>query len=213
MMKIQVISPLRFEKKSTLLRWAWLSLPWVAALCLMVVGPAVYAQQDTQHSTLRDSDGDTYPNSTERREGTDPLDAEDYPGRSPKASEAEQKSAGFPADGCRLGFRQAGSRLCINTFVQGATSYNNAAVFCRDQKAHVCTYEDFRYLFVRTTLDALYNPLGRWIGNMVHDDLVFCGNAPITVNNDPDIGNFEGQCNKSDIRQYWCCHDDDNNDL
>jgi hypothetical protein len=160
---------------------------------------------DTDRGVLLvDTDGDGFPDLTESIEMTNPLDANDYPG-----SDAPDEAAdpGFPATSCRSGYRQAGSRLCISPNVHNAKTYANAIVYCRDRRGRVASYGDLRYLYVRTSLDAAYNPNGRWIGNFVDDDKALCGNRSITVNNDPDIGNFEGECNRFGNRNFWCAHD------
>ena len=108
---------------------------------------------------------------------------------------------------CRSGFMPAGSRLCISTNANSARSYANAMVFCRDRRSRVASYGDLRYLYVRTGIDAAFNPNGRWIGNFVDDDRALCGNRAITRDNDPDIGNFEGTCNRFDTRSFWCAYD------
>lgn len=108
---------------------------------------------------------------------------------------------------CRTGFQPAGPRLCISVNAHNARSYANAMVFCRDRRSHVASYGDLRYLFVRTAVDAAYNPSGRWIGNLVDDDRALCGNRAITYDNDPDIGNFEGKCSRFDNRSFWCAYD------
>lgn len=163
--------------------------------------------QETAFDTDRqqwivDTDKDTYPDMTEELEGTDSLDPNDIPGGSPPPS------AGFPSATCRSGFINAGSRLCITSATQNATSYRSATAACRDRLAHVCTHEDLSYLYLRSSLDASFNPSGKWIGNIVGDDDVLCGNKSVTFDNDPDTANFEGECNKADLRAYWCCHDD-----
>jgi hypothetical protein len=114
----------------------------------------------------------------------------------------------FPAASCRSGYQQAGPRMCVTLMEQGPATWVNASSACRTNRGHVCSYEDLTYLYQNSGLDASYNPLGRWIGNMPSDDQVFCGNAAITVNGDPDIPNFEGTCAKTDMRRFWCCHDD-----
>ena len=159
---------------------------------------------------LVDTDGDGFPDLTESLELTNPFDATNYPGSdmpAEKADEGEVADPGFPATSCRSGYRQAGSRLCISTNVHNARSYANAMVYCRDRRGRVASYGDLRYLYVRTSLDAAYNPSGRWIGNFVDDDRALCGNRSITTNNDPDIGNFEGECSRFDNRNFWCAHD------
>jgi hypothetical protein len=153
---------------------------------------------------LADTDDDSFPDLTEAMEGTNPLDAESYPGSD--AAEAADE-ADFPAGSCRSGFRQAGSRLCVSTNVNAAATFANALVFCRDRQSTVADYGDLRYLYVRSTLDAAYNPNGRWIGNFVDDDTALCGNRAITSDNDPDIANFEGECSRFDSRGFWCAHD------
>ena len=189
-------------------------LSLVVSVGLLLGAQGAYAQADEQPFDtergilLEDRDGDGYPDLTERRAQTDPDDAEDYPGR-PAEEEAEAQAGGFPTAACRPGFRQAGPRLCVSLIVQPARQYDTASVLCRDLRSHVCTYEDLYYLYVRSTLDASYNPFGRWIGNIVADDFVLCGGRSITFNNDPDIENFERTCLKIDVRGYFCCHDDE----
>ncbi len=152
---------------------------------------------------LIDTDGDGFPDLTESIELPNPLDANDYPGSdAPEVEADEAEDPGFPAGSCRFGYRQAGSRLCISTNVHNATSYANAIVYCRDRRGRVASYGDLRYLYVRTSLDAAYNPQGRWIGNFVDDDKALCGNRSITTTNDSDIGNFEGECNRFDSRNF-----------
>lgn len=119
-------------------------------------------------------------------------------------------AVGFPTAACRPGYIQAGPRLCMSQFVQNAASFANAMVSCRNQRGRVASYGDLRYLYVNTNLDASYNPNGRWIGpELSADDQALCGNRDITSDNDPDIGNFEGTCNRFDSRAYWCAHDDE----
>lgn len=100
----------------------------------------------------------------------------------------------------------SGVGLCI-TGLQSAQRYDEAQKVCRDKRGRVASYEDLFYLFRNTALDASYNPYTRWIGNLVQDDGALCGNADITYDDDPEIWNFEGTCNKTDSRQYWCAHD------
>lgn len=156
---------------------------------------------DETQTWLYDADGDSWPDITEQRGGTDMLDPSSHPGPDPDAN--------FPAIACRPGFIQAGSRMCINQNTQNATTYANASVNCRNQYARVCSYEDLTYLYVNTGLDATYNPMTSWIGNIVADNSVLCGNVHINNANDPDIWDFENACHKNDPRPYWCCHDDD----
>lgn len=189
-------------------------LPLVLALLFAAAGAA--AAQPTRQRLpfdterrifLVDTDSDTFPDVTEEIEKTDPYDGNDFPGR--QQSLGLQKDSGFPTSGCRAGFRQAGSRLCISELVEDAETFANAAVVCRNQRAYVCGYEELRFLYLSTNLDANYNASGRWLGDWTGDDQVTCGNRSITTDNDPDISNFEGVCDRGDLRGFWCCHDDE----
>jgi hypothetical protein len=108
---------------------------------------------------------------------------------------------------CRTGFQPAGQRLCISVNAHSPRTYANAMTYCRDRRSRVASYGDLRYLYVRTAVDAAYNPKSRWIGNFVDDDHALCGNRSITYDNDPDIGNFEGTCRRFDNRSFWCAYD------
>ncbi len=117
-------------------------------------------------------------------------------------------AAAVPTGQCRPGYTERGPRMCISNLRPGA-NYPNATSVCRNEYAAVCTYEDLTYLYINSSADASYNASGRWIGPLADDDRAYCGNRNITFDNDPDIWNFEGTCNKSDTRRYWCCHDRD----
>ncbi|MEM7584192.1 MAG: hypothetical protein AAF560_12465 [Acidobacteriota bacterium] len=170
-----------------------------------------YEKFDTDRQEwLVDTDGDGIVDLTEEIAGTDALDATEFPGAEgePEAATRDNtKSAGFPTSSCRSSFRQAASRLCIDQDEQNATTYDRAQARCRSRLAHVCSYEDLFYLYYYSSLDSSYNPNGLWLGDFVGDDQVLCGNKSITFNGDPDQYNFEGACNKSNSRQYYCCHD------
>jgi hypothetical protein len=85
--------------------------------------------------------------------------------------------------------------------------YEHAAFRCKDENARVCTYEDFYSIYIVTPWDPYFNVKNTWIGNMVGDDAVLCGNKDITEDGDVDIYNFEGVCNKHDPQGYFCCRD------
>ena len=152
----------------------------------------------------RDSDG--FPDITEALEGTDMFDANDNPGVD-SLDPPDEQEAGFPAGTCRPGYIQAGNTLCISDDEQNPRRYRGAVRRCRNRRGNVCSYEDLTYLYLTSSLDEYYNPLGKWIGNMPADDQVFCGNRSITFDGDPDIRNFEGTCGKNEQRSFWCCHD------
>ncbi len=173
--------------------------------------PMSDAMFDTDRNMiLKDSDGDGIPDLTETLEGTNPNDKSDFQGvhgELEAANSTNVEAVGFPTTACRPGYRQVGSRLCISTNVQNATRYPWAQRRCRVQRGRMASYEDLYYLYIHSNLDASYNPNGRWIGNMVADDNALCGNRSITFNGDPDRDNFEGTCNKNNVRGYWCAHD------
>lgn len=85
--------------------------------------------------------------------------------------------------------------------------YELAALRCKRENARVCTYEDYYAIYAGTGWSEFFNVKGKWIGNMVGDDDVLCGNKDVTYTGDPDYKNFEGACNKHDTRQYFCCRD------
>jgi hypothetical protein len=104
---------------------------------------------------------------------------------------------------CTLGSR--GFAMTCGISICPAARYDVAAANCHAYGGRICTYEDFSYVFLTSNWELFYNTQGKWIGNMINDDEVFCGNRAITFNGDADIYNFEGHCNKSNLRQYWCC--------
>ncbi|TQV87793.1 hypothetical protein [Aliikangiella coralliicola] len=186
------------------------SLFSVSALSNEVIASNSGSIFDPETSTyVLDSDLDSFPDKTEIIGGTNPLDGQDYPGAEEAlALETQGNDINiFPGTSCRSGFRLAGARLCISTTTQNATRYDTAQARCRAKLSHVASYEDLFYLYLYSSLDASYNPNGKWIGNMIDDDDAFVGNRTISYNNDPDIWNFEGHANKSNSRAYWCAHD------
>jgi len=119
-------------------------------------------------------------------------------------------AVGFPTAACREGFIQAGPRLCITQAVQQAAQFDTAMVRCRNKRARVATYGDLYYLYRNVTWDYLYSPGEKWLGeDVIRDDTALCGNMPTWGDDTPSQENFEGTCNKNDIRQYWCAHDDE----
>jgi hypothetical protein len=169
---------------------------------------------------LYDTDGDTFPDLTEEIGGTDPFDEHSNPRALMEAAAVEHGGAG-PGVGNRVGFTRrecrpgfvwhaGGPNLCISQYTQNAVKYTQAQANCRLLQARVCTYEDLGYLYLSTNMDAAYDPAGgKWLADFTLDNNVNCGNASITFNNDPEIWDFEGTCDKSNQRAYWCCHDRD----
>jgi len=164
---------------------------------------------------LFDTDGDTFPDLTEELGGTDPLDKDSNPlallGQEPDPSGAVGK-VGFTSKACRSGFVAVPGApfMCISQWVQDAARYAIATTSCRNQNARVCSYEDLGYIYFMTKYDASFNAAGgKWLGDFTQDDYVNCGNFTVTFDNDPNIYNFEGTCNKMESHAYWCCHDRD----
>jgi hypothetical protein len=117
-------------------------------------------------------------------------------------------AASFPAPQCRQGYTQRGSRLCIGPLRPGVNNYGAAAEDCRDRYANVCSVDDLIYLYVNSQADANYNPRNRWLGNVVDQNSVLCGDRDITSDNDNDMWNFADVCTRSTgPHSYWCCHD------
>jgi hypothetical protein len=112
---------------------------------------------------------------------------------------------------CKPGYMQVSTRLCITPSPQSTIGFgfDHALANCRRRGGRVATYGDLYYLYYYTDLDASFNPNGKWLGpDLIGDDWALCGNADVTYDNDPDINNFEGTCNKHDWwRDYWCAHD------
>ncbi len=165
---------------------------------------------------LFDADDDGFPDVTERLGGTDPEDSNSSPLQTLLAAEAGKtdevrkgtEKVGFQREACRTGFSTSSGalRLCI-TATQNATNYMQATANCRAKSSRLCSYEDLTYLYIGSSADVVYDPRLKWLGDFVDNDRVACGDRSITFNNDPDIWNFEGTCNKGERRTYWCCHD------
>jgi hypothetical protein len=124
-------------------------------------------------------------------------------------------SAGnIPVASCPNGYRTirfpsgTAAGICIHSTPGPVTTFQNAAFLCQLAGAHVASAEDLSFVYTSTSLEAFYNPNGKWLGpGVVGDDQALCGNRDITFNGDPDQTNFEGPCNKSSSRQYWCAMD------
>jgi hypothetical protein len=164
--------------------------------------------EDTTHEDLRDAE------LTERATDMQATDMSD-PATNPTdeyVGVAGLEGAGFPGNNCRSGFIQAGPRLCIDEEARQPKRYRRAVLDCRNSRSNVCSVEDLHYLYFSTNFDADYNPRPgnrrSWLGNVVGDSTVLCGDRSITTNNDPDIHNFDGVCDANERQPYWCCHDD-----
>ena len=154
---------------------------------------------------LAATDGDSWPDLTEELGGTDPYDAASNAGNLVAAELPSEKELDFPSSPCRGTFTQRGLRLCI-TGLKTAATYRVASATCSVIGARVCGFEDLYYIYNQTAFDASYNPLGKWLGDFTADNRVLCGNKSITFNNDPDINDFDGECDSRQSRFYWCCH-------
>jgi hypothetical protein len=168
---------------------------------------------------LGDRDGDGVPDLTEGIAGSDPADASDTPrGRTEEVIEEylSQKVPRTPSQGvCLSNYVQFGP-LCIWSNPQAYEwRYDDASNLCRIVGGYlqvgnprVATYEDlFHIYYWYSSATSSYNPKNRWIGNTVGDNKVLCGNRHVNYSGDPDRYDFEGTCNKSDKRSFWCAYD------
>lgn len=162
---------------------------------------------------LFDTDGDTFPDLTEKLTHTDPAD----PNSNPLALLTPPPSGGavpgeradkvfIQSSTCRWDFANPAPRLCI-TAAQSAGTYFHAVSQCGVNYSRICTHDDLSYLYAQSSLDYQYDPNGKWLGDSLQDDYVNCGNASITFDNDPDMLNFDGTCHRGESHSFFCCHD------
>jgi hypothetical protein len=105
----------------------------------------------------------------------------------------------FQSSVCRPGYVQVGPRLCM-TALRGPHSFGNAHVDCQDNFGRIATYGDWYYRHQRVN----GNPLpvvGVWLGDTTGNNLVLFVNSS-------NIGNFDGETSRGDVRRYVCAHDD-----
>lgn len=115
-----------------------------------------------------------------------------------------------PRLSCSTSFTSINGRLCITTGVLNAATRRWAAARCIQyygEDSHVCTHDEYDYLFQYSSYDASFDPYGMWIGDYVEDSWSLCGNRSITYDGDPDITDFDGECgtNGTQSRPYRCC--------
>jgi hypothetical protein len=170
------------------------------------IEPPVDAEAALELLLEDDSDGDGTPDLIEVQEQTNPRDAADFPGA--PAGDVQAQS-GVPVANCFSSMRAIAGLFCIHANpLFPARSFPEAALTCKTWGGRIATYLDLFAVYVHTTLEPFYNPLGRWIGpELVGDDQALCGNRSITVDGDADTGNFEGTCQKTDKREWWCVVD------
>jgi hypothetical protein len=80
----------------------------------------------------------------------------------------------------------------------GQQNYNNAQNICYALGGHLPTYNEYYRIAQGNGVNPpiLYN--GDWIGHRGSDDQAYC------INSQGDINNFEGNCNKTDVRFFRC---------
>jgi len=113
-----------------------------------------------------------------------------------------------PRVSCSGSFTSINGRLCITTGVRNATTRRLAGARCMDyygEDAHVCTHDEYNYLFQYSSYDASFNPYGMWIGGYADDSTSYCGNRSVISNGHPNIDDFDGECGVHDTRPYRCC--------
>lgn len=104
---------------------------------------------------------------------------------------------GVPAVSCRPGYFPVGARLCM-TGAQPAASFANAMLLCMDIFGRVADYHDWRYRNQRG--DGIGAPVGWWLGPITADNTALFVNLP-------GAGDFDGETNRFELRNYACAHD------
>jgi hypothetical protein len=99
--------------------------------------------------------------------------------------------------GCPAFFSPAGANLCYGQW-RNPRTYAEAQRSCILDAAHVCTYDE-TYIIWSTFGHSQGMADGDWIGNVTADNKRLC------VNKDNDVTDFEGECDKRDVRRFRCC--------
>ena len=178
-----------------------LSVLLLSSACSESDAPDDVPVMDEPIDPKKDTDADGVPDLVEMFAGTSPSD----PAEAPKAPRTKGN--------CPTGWSKR-EMLCWSNLSSYATRYYYASLNCRGMVDYykapirVANYEDLSYLYISfPNLAASYNPRYSWIGNIVGDDKVLCGNKSITSSTDPDRYNFEGRCNKTNSKRFWCVMD------
>ena len=87
--------------------------------------------------------------------------------------------------------------ICMTNDI-GQQNYNNAQNTCYALGGHLPTYNEYYRIAQANGVNPpiLYN--GDWIGHRGGDDQTYC------INNQGDINNFEGNCNKNETHFFRC---------
>jgi hypothetical protein len=84
----------------------------------------------------------------------------------------------------------------------GGLSFNEAQNVCFALGGHIATYNEM-YRLAQTNGTGAVLIGGDWIGHRTGDDDAYCVNST-------GITNFEGNCNKNDIRSFRCVNSSTN---
>ncbi|MBK9258515.1 MAG: hypothetical protein IPM54_01615 [Polyangiaceae bacterium] len=102
-----------------------------------------------------------------------------------------------------LGGITRSNTICATIRFSGQ-NFNDAQNVCFALGGHIATYNElYRLALANGTGAALFN--GDWIGHRTGDDDAFCVNGT-------GITNFEGNCNKADVRTFRCVNSSTNNE-
>jgi hypothetical protein len=113
-----------------------------------------------------------------------------------------------PAFGCRSGYSQQGTRLCMSGY-QGPDTFANAELRCTDMLGRLSDINDWRYRRFRGDGAPVFTPSpGTWLGPRTADDraLFANGQSADQVGN-TDSQNFDGESNVFTPRYFTCSHD------
>lgn len=87
--------------------------------------------------------------------------------------------------------------ICATTWYLSGLNFNEAQNVCFALGGHISTYNElYRLSQVYGVGAVLFN--GDWMGNRAGDDQAYC------VNSSGNINNFEGTCDKNNVRVFRC---------
>lgn len=94
--------------------------------------------------------------------------------------------------------------ICATVRFSGQT-FNDAQNVCFALGGHISTYNEmYRLALANGNAAVFFN--GDWIGHRAGDDNAYC------INNTSTVTNFEGECNKGDVRAYRCVNSSTSNE-
>lgn len=94
---------------------------------------------------------------------------------------------------CPATFTKVNSYLCMTGWAVTKLPFDDAQLTCHTMGAHICKYPEIQMGW------SSQPPILGWIGNRVGDDQALC------INNNNNVDNPEGVCNKNSEQSYRCC--------